>query len=293
MKVLTEKLDYQLYEEMFVNKDLSKVRELWKAICENPVFLSEAMEIDKIANSSVLSFRAPMICFMMLRLPASVPEYFYSNLVDLVIRRQDVASSIDIHGTYIDFLSLILDNGNLKLEDYQKDKIMTLISSNYGVEENKLSVNYTELLAMESPVVARIHAKDLDVSVNEYEYEAFFNGEVKNAGVVRRYKTASDYRIFALKNISFSEIDRDLILARLNQDELEFQQFVNYLLKQLVYKENSDMDSLNLEFIIATSREDLQVKFANDSDTLNEVLFIKGLVDKHYQEENALLKRVN
>ena len=35
------------------------------------------------------------------------------------------------------------------------------------------------------------------------------------------------------------------------------------------------------------------VKFANDSDTLNEVLFIKGLVDKHYQEENALLKRVN
>ena len=29
------------------------------------------------------------------------------------------------------------------------------------------------------------------------------------------------------------------------------------------------------------------------SDTLNEVLFIKGLVDKHYQEENALLKRVN
>ena len=96
-----------------------------------------------------------------------------------------------------------------------------------------------------------------------------------------------------MKNISFSEIDRDLILARLNQDELEFQQFVNYLLKQLVYKENSDMDSLNLEFIIATSREDLQVKFANDSDTLNEVLFIKGLVDKHYQEENALLKRVN
>ena len=53
------------------------------------------------------------------------------------------------------------------------------------------------------------------------------------------------------------------------------------------------MDSLNLEFIITTSREDLQVKFANDSDTLNEVLFIKGLVDKHYQEENALLKRVN
>ena len=124
MKVLTEKLDYQLYEEMFVNKDLSKVRELWKAICENPVFLREAMEIDKIANSSVLSFRAPMICFMMLRLPASVPEYFYSNLVDLVIRRQDVASSIDIHGTYIDFLSLVLGNCNLKLEDYQKDKIM-------------------------------------------------------------------------------------------------------------------------------------------------------------------------
>lgn len=290
MKVLTEKLDYQLYEEMFVNKDLSKVRELWKAICKNPVFLSEAMEIDKIANSSVLSFRAPMICFMMLRLPASVPEYFYSNLVDLVIRRQDVASSIDIHGTYIDFLSLVLGNCNLKLEDYQKDKIMDLISSNYGFEENKLSVNYTELLAMESPVVARLHAKDLDVSVSEYEYEAFFNGEVKSADVTRRYKTASDYRTNALKNTSFSEFDRDMILTRINQDEFEFYQFINYLLKQLAFKGTND---LSLEYIIVTSKEDLKVKFANDSDTLDEVLVIKGLVDKHYQEENTLLRRVN
>lgn len=290
MKILTEKLDYDLFAAMFIEQDEEKVQTMWENICKNSGFLIDAIQIDNVTNGMCPTFRAPMICFMMLRLPASVPEYFYSNLVDLVIRRQDVASSIDIHGTYIDFLSLVLGNCNLKLEDYQKDKIMDLISSNYGFEENKLSVNYTELLAMESPVVARLHAKDLDVSVSEYEYEAFFNGEVKSADVTRRYKTASDYRTNALKNTSFSEFDRDMILTRINQDEFEFYQFINYLLKQLAFKGTND---LSLEYIIVTSKEDLKVKFANDSDTLDEVLVIKGLVDKHYQEENTLLRRVN
>ena len=288
MKLLTEKLDYQLYEEMFIKKDLDEVSKLWKAICENPVFLSEAIKLDNMANSTVLSFRAPMICFMILHLPNSVPEYIYSNLVDLVIRREDIASFIDIHGISIDFMSLILNN-NLNLNDYQKNKIMDLISNDYGVFASKLSVTYNELLAMESPVVARMHTKDLDVSVNEYEYEAFLSGEVKNVSVVKRYKNSIDYRYFALKNSNFSQNDLDLILTRINQDEFEFYQFINYLLKQLIYKENID---LSLEYIILSSKKDLQVKFA-DKDILDEVLYIKELVDKHYQEENVLLKRVN
>lgn len=293
MKKLIEKLDYQLFEAMFVKKDLEETEKLWQAIRCNPLFLNDGMEIEMMKNSTVLSFRAPFICFMILRFPASVPKGIYEKLVDTVIRRKDVASSIFVAGTYLDFLTLILENPNLSLTEYQKNQIMHSIAYGYGIEENKLQVCYNELLDMESPVVAKFASDGLDVEVSEYEHEMFLNGEVKNASSVRRYKSAIDYRNRIGNNSNFTDFERAMVNERINQDEHEFLNFLNYLIGQICQKYGWDRESLNVNDIMAFSSLELENKFADNEEALSEIAFVKKLVDNHYQKESSLVRKVN
>ena len=92
MKMLIEKLDYDLFDMMFRKHDFNSAHDLWSHIAKNSGVLTEAMCVDEIPNSMCPTFRAPMICFMMLKFPNSIPKGLYDKLVDKVIRRRDIAT---------------------------------------------------------------------------------------------------------------------------------------------------------------------------------------------------------
>lgn len=69
MKTITEKMDYDLFKTFFLEGNSEKMQTMWINICKNPGFLSEGMQIDNVTNGMCPSFRAPMICFLMLRYP--------------------------------------------------------------------------------------------------------------------------------------------------------------------------------------------------------------------------------
>lgn len=291
MKILTEKLDYDLFDMMFRKHDSNSVHDLWEQIINNPGILKEAMQIDEIKNSMCPTFRAPMICFMMLKFPNSVPADLYDKLVDMVIRRRDIATSIMIGDSHLDFLSLVLMNNENKLDDYQRNLIINLVRDNYGLEEEKRFVSYDELLEMESPTVARLSANGLDISVSEYEYELFQAGEVKKAHVTRGYKTGNDYRKELVNNASFSDWERDYVAQKVEQDEQEFKQFINYYLNQIAAK--NGLEDLTASYLREVSIADIRNSYSDNPDLVTDLLFVKGLLDKHYKEEMSLVRKVN
>ncbi len=291
MKTITEKMDYDLFKTFFLEGNSEKMQTMWSNICKNPGFLSEGMQIDNVTNGMCPSFRAPMICFLMLRYPELVPTDLYEKLIDLVIRRKDVANSIYVGGNYLDFLSLILVNPNCKLEDYQREMILGMIRDNYGIEEEKRYVSYDELLDMESPMVSRLVSGDLEVVVSEYEYEAFKNGEVKHPEIARKYKDKFDYRASILANPNFSEMEKAFVQDHMYRDEEEFKQFINYYTSLIASR--SGLDDFGVSYLSSITVDELREQFKNDPELLSEALFAKKLLDKHYQKENKLVRSVN
>ena len=293
MKILTEKLDYDLFAAMFIEQDEEKVQTMWENICKNSVFLIEAIQIDNVTNGMCPTFRAPMICFMMLKFPNTVPRHLYEKLVDIVIRRTDIANSIYVGGIYLDFLSLILANNEYMIPDYQKERILNMVQSGYGLEEEKRFVTYDELLEMDSPVVAKLVAGDLEILVNEYAYESFQAGEVKHIGISRKYKGSIDYRSNIIINSSFSESEKAYVLERINQDEQEFVQFMNYFVSQIVVRHNLDRDIITAADLKDISVDELQEQFKDNEELLKDLLFAKKLHNKHYQKESNLVRKIN
>ena len=293
MKILTEKLDYDLFAAMFIEQDEEKVQTMWENICKNSGFLIGAIQIDNVTNGMCPTFRAPMICFMMLKFPNTVPRCLYEKLVDTVIRRTDIANSIYVGGIYLDFLSLILANNEYMIPDYQKERILNMVQSGYGLEEEKRFVTYDELLEMDSPVVAKLVAGDLEILVNEYAYESFQAGEVKHIGISRKYKGSIDYRSNIITNSSFSESEKAYVLERINQDEQEFVQFMNYFVSQIVVRHNLDRDIIIAADLKDISVDELQEQFKDNEELLSDLLFAKKLCDKHYQKESNLVRKIN
>ncbi len=293
MKILTEKLDYDLFVAMFIEQDEEKVQTMWENICKNSGFLIDAIQIDNVTNGMCPTFRAPMICFMMLKFPNTVPRYLYEKLVDTVIRRTYIANSIYVGGIYLDFLSLILANNEYMIPDYQKERILNMVQSGYGLEEEKRFVTYDELLEMDSPVVAKLVAGDLEILVNEYAYESFQDGEVKHIGISRKYKGSIDYRSNIITNSSFSENEKAYVLERINQDEQEFVQFMNYFVSQIVVRHNLDRNIIIAADLKDISVDELQEQFKDNEELLKDLLFAKKLCDKHYQKESNLVRKIN
>lgn len=291
MKILTEKLDYDLFEKMFIEQDLEGAHALWQNVCKNSAFLREAMQIEDVKDGMCPTFRAPMICFMILKFPNSVTKELYEKLVDLVIRRRDVASSINIGDNYLDFLSMILMNSDVKLNDYQKSLIINLVQDNYGINEDKKAVSYDELLDIESPLVVKFSGNGLEISVSEYEYESLQKGEVKKARNIRRYKDGNDYRKKIVTNPNFSELEKKYVAERIEQDEQEFRQFINYYLNQIMMK--NSLEELTPEYLRETDISEIKTNFGDNSDLITDLLFVKGLLDRHYREEISLVRKVN
>lgn len=289
MKILTEKLDYQLYDLIFIKNDYESARKLWNSVCQNPVFLKEAIVPTKVDNSGILSFRAPMITFMILRFPNLVQAEIYQAVADMVIKRRDIATTIAVAGKHFDFLTLVLKNSDWHLEKYQKDFIMQRVTNSFGVEEEKSIVSYNELIEMESPVVARMVVGDLDVRVTEYEWEMFTNGEVKNVNRVRKYKDSQDYRDSIIANANFQESEKEYVLDKIEQDEQEFRQLMNYLLSQIAVKYGIDL--LSVDALVGSTKEELEAQFGEDA--LAEILLVKQIVMQHYQKESLLVRKIN
>ena len=291
MRTITEKMDYDLFKTLFLERDFSKIQILWSNICKNPGFLREGMVIDEVKRGMCPTFRAPMICFLMLKYPELVPNDLYEKLVDTIIRRKDIASSIYVGGTYLDFLSLLLVNPNCKLRDYQKTMILEMIRDNYGIEEEKRYVSYDELLDMESPMVSKLVTGDLEVTVSEYEYEAFKNGEVKHPNVTKKYKDKFNYRVNVLANPNFSEIEKTFVQEHVYRDEEEFRQFINYYISLIALK--LDFEDFGVDYLNSTTIDELNEQFKDSPELLSEILFVKKLLDKHYQRESKLIRSVN
>lgn len=291
MKMLIEKLDYDLFDMMFRKHDFNSAHDLWSHIAKNSGVLTEAMCVDEMPNSMCPTFRAPMICFMMLKFPNSIPKGLYDKLVDRVIRRRDIASSIVVGDNNLDFLSLVLMNDKNILNNYQKEQIISLVRDNYGLEEEKRFVSYDELLEMESPMVARLRADGLDICVSEYEYELFKDGEVKKAQVTRGYKTSNDYRKKIVTNGNFSKWERDYVAQKIEYDEQEFKQFINYYLNLITTR--NGLEDITVSYLEEISSMDIRNSYGDNSELVTDLLFVKGLLDKHYQEEISLVRKVN
>lgn len=285
MKLITSKLDYELYRNLFIKKDLEETKKLWDAICQNPVFLREAIRVQGKGN-----FLAPTICFMILKFPKDVDDVIYQNLAATIINSSSVVSSLRVGKTLIDFLALIMGNKDLKLNDYQKKLIIDGVVRNYGMEEDRVEVSYDELLDFESLTVARFKNDALDISVSEYEKEVFDKDEVLIVQKSKRYKQALDYRREILDNGNFDEVTKDMVAKRIEQDEQEFKSFIDYILGNIYYEFGV---TVAVDELIGDSYEDLVLKFGQRQEVLTEIQFVKQLLDEHYQKANSLVRCVN
>lgn len=290
MELLTNKLDYELYFNLFVKKDLEEAKKLWKAICQSPVFLWKAVTLQSKADGKVLCFTAPTICFMILKFPNDVDKDIYEVVVDALIKSPNVVSSLSVGKSAIDFLDLIMRNKDLELNDYQKELIIDKVRRNYGVEEYRVDVSYNELLDFEAPVVARFKNEMLDISVNEYEKVAFDNDEVLVIEKLRRYKTPDDYRSSILDNGNFSIHMKDIVASRIAQDEHEFIFLINYFIRNMA---DDNAKNMTLEELRNVSYEELAKMYQENEDIFRELQFVKQLLDEHYQKESSLVRSVN
>ena len=61
MEFLVQKLDYELYQLLFVQKDLETSKNVWQKVVNNTVFLNMAIKVEEKENGA--SFLAPTIVF--------------------------------------------------------------------------------------------------------------------------------------------------------------------------------------------------------------------------------------
>ena len=140
-------------------------------------------------------------------------------------------------------------------------------------------------------MVARLRADGLDICVSEYEYELFKDGEVKKVQVTRGYKTSNDYRKKIVTNGNFSKWERDYVAQKIEYDEQEFKQFINYYLNLITTR--NGLEDITVSYLEEISSMDIRNSYGDNSELVTDLLFVKGLLDKHYQEEMSLVRKVN
>ena len=96
MKIIAEKLDYELYKALFDEKDYNKAYELWQIISKNPAILNEALHLDGVKGNPIKSFVSPTICMMILKFPNSVPDEIYNK----VLKKMEQRGTCNINKNY-------------------------------------------------------------------------------------------------------------------------------------------------------------------------------------------------
>lgn len=290
MKIIAEKLDYELYKALFDEKDYNKAYELWQKISKNPALLNEALHLDGVKGNPIKSFVSPTICMMILKFPNSVSNDVYKKVSSMVIENGNLASSIMAEHTIIDMLSLVMQNNGLRLSKYQKDIIKERLYQNRGIQEDKKIVAYGLLLDIDSPQVAYYESNGLEVSVSEYELQSFLEHEVKSYGDSKQIRSLKDFRIALLNNDNFTDNERENIANDIAVDELLFQRLVKDSLFDILNNNGISLNTISLEDIRDKSLLELLELVGNDKNLADDITLLKKVVDSHYKKEMTLAR---
>lgn len=207
MQRIIAKVDYELYEALVLNKDVKKVEELWRTISQNSVFLSEAIKIVPKRKSNFKRFTSPMIVFMMLKFPDTVPTEIYKELVSKVLLDNSVARVVALEdGTSLDYLELILQNNNLILNDYQKDYILKQLRQEHSIITSENAVVYQKMDKVFSRVIATYSKDDFEVRVTEYESAKFDSGDIISCQIANCFRNPYSYHVAITENPNFQGI---------------------------------------------------------------------------------------
>ena len=290
MKIISEKLDYELYKALFDEKDYNKSYELWQIISKNPAILNEALHLDGVKGNPIMSFVSPTICMMILKFPNSVPDEIYNKVSRTVIENGNLANSIMAENTIVDMLSLIMQNKGLQLSKYQKDLIKERLYQNRGIQEDKKIVVYGLLLDIDSPQVAYYESNGLKVSVSEYEGQSFDKHEVKSYGDIKQIRSLRDFRLALLNNENFTDNEREAIANDIAVDELLFQRLIKDSLFEIFKNNNSLLDTISLEDIRDKSLAEILELVGNDKNLADDITLLKKVVDSHYKKVISLAR---
>ena len=219
MKFLVQKLDYELYQLIFVQKDLEKVKNIWQKVINNEAFLKLAIKVEE--NNT--SFIAPTIVFLILNNPSIVSKDIYDALVKTIFNNPGLTTGIVVDNEVVDYMSLILRNNDATITDKGKRVIYDRIEANYGLYEQMPLVNYNAI-SSNGDVVLNYQNGDFCVSLREDEYNSINNNLHFNIINEPRIKDARDFRYQILSNPSFSDTEKEYVSRLIKTDALMLEQ---------------------------------------------------------------------
>ena len=221
MEFLVQKLDYELYQLLFVQKDLETSKNVWQKVVNNTVFLNMAIKVEEKENGA--SFLAPTIVFLILNNPSIVSKDIYDALVKTIFNNPGLTTGIAVDNEVVDYMSLILRNNDATITDKGKRVIYDRIEANYGLYEQMPLVSYNTL-SSNGDVVLNYQNGDFCVSLREDEYNSINNNLHYTIINEPRIKDARDFRYQILSNPSFSDTEKEYVSRLIRTDALMLEQ---------------------------------------------------------------------
>ena len=226
MEFLVQKLDYELYQLIFVQKDLEKVKNIWQKVINNEAFLKLAIKVEE--NNT--SFIAPTIVFLILNNPSIVSKDIYEEIIKTIFNNPNLAIGILIDEEVIDYFVAILKNSDIFISQKGKKIIFDRIKNNYGLYEQMPLVSYNTI-SSNGEILLNYQNGDFCVSLREDEYNSINNNSHFTIINEPRIKDARDFRYQILSNPSFSDTEKEYVSRLIKTDAL--------LLEQLITKESN------------------------------------------------------
>lgn len=227
MEFLVQKLDYELYQLLFIQKDLEIVKNVWQKVVKNKGFLKLAMRVEEKENG--LSFLAPTIVFLMLNNPSIISKDIYDTLIKTIFNNPNLTTGIVIDKEVIDYLTIILRNHNVAITKKRKKAIFDRIENSYGLFEQIPLVGYNSI-SSNGDVVLNYQNGDISISLSIDEYESINNNSHITIINTPRIKDTKDFRYQILSNPNFSDTEKEYVSSLIKAE--------TSMLEQLEEKEN-------------------------------------------------------
>lgn len=221
MEFLVQKLDYELYQLLFVQKDLETSKNVWQKVVNNPVFLNMAIRVVEKENGA--SFLAPTIVFLMLNNPSIVSKDIYDALVNTLFNNPDLTTGIVVDNEVLDYLSLVIRNNENIITERWKRVIFNRIQKSHGLYEQLSLVNYNAI-SSNGYVALNYQNGNFCVSLREDEYKSINNNSHFTIINEPRIKDARDFRYQILSNPSFSDTEKEYVSRLIKMDALMLEQ---------------------------------------------------------------------
>ena len=221
MEFLVQKLDYELYQLLFIQKDLEIVKNVWQKVVKNKGFLNMAIKVEEKENG--LSFLAPTIVFLILNNPSIISKDIYDTLIKTIFNNPNLTAGIVIDNQVVDYLALVLRNHDVTMTEKRKKVIFDRIEDNYGLFEQIPLVSYNPI-SSNGNVVLNYQNGDISISLSVDEYKAMY----KNSNITivneERRKNAKDFRYQILSNPNFSNAEKEYVSSLIKTEVLILEQ---------------------------------------------------------------------